>query len=99
MIMVVFEFTVKPGQEQAYFAFADGLQPIVGKIDGFLGVERYQSPFDRNKFVSISTWRDEAAVKAWRAQPKHKKAQDRGKKEIFESFKLRVTNILRETII
>ena len=53
--MVVFEFTVKPGQEQAYFAFADDLQPILGKIDGFLGVERYQSPFDRNKFVSIST--------------------------------------------
>ena len=99
MIMVVFEFTVKPGQEKAYFAFADELHPIVDKIDGFLGVERYQSPVDSNKFVSVSTWRDEAAVTAWRAQSNHKLAQERGKKEIFESFKLRVASVIRETAV
>ena len=99
MIMVIFEFTVKPGQEKAYFAFAEELKPIVGKIDGFLGVERYQSSVDSSKFVSVSTWRDEAAVLAWRAQSNHKEAQERGKEEIFESFKLRVTNVMRETIM
>ena len=99
MIMVIFEFKVKPGQEKAYFAFAEAMQPIVKKIDGFLGVERYQSCVDTNKFVSVSTWRDEAAVRAWRAQPNHREAQESGKKEIFESFTIRVADVIRETIV
>ena len=96
MIMVIFEFKIKPGQEEAYFLFAETLHPEVEKIDGLLGVERFQSCVDSNKFVSVSRWRDEAAVAAWRAQPDHRTAQERGKNEIFESFELRVVNLVRE---
>ena len=96
MIMVIFEFKVKPGKQEAYFSFAEAMHPEVEKIDGFLGVERFQSCVDSNKFVSVSRWRDEASVAAWREQPDHKKVQERGKNEIFESFKLRVVNLVRE---
>ena len=96
MIMVIFEFKVRPGKQEAYFAFAEAMQTEVEKIDGFLGVERFQSCVDSNKFVSVSRWRDEAAVAAWRAQPDHRTAQERGKNEIFESFELRVVNLVRE---
>ena len=96
MIMVVFEFTVKPGQEQAYFAFADELQPILGKIDGFLGVERYQIPFDRNKFVSISTWRDEEAIRLWREQSEHKSTQKEGREILFAGYRIRVAQVVRD---
>ena len=39
--MVVFEFLVKPGQEKAYFASAEELRPKAGKVERFLGVERF----------------------------------------------------------
>ena len=96
MIMVIFEFTVRQGKQGAYFKFAEKLQPEVEKIDGFLGVERFQSCVDENKFVSVSSWRDEAGVTLWRDQFDHKNAQKIGKNEIFESFNVRVVNVIRE---
>ena len=96
MIMVVFEFTVRQGKQEAYFKFAKKLQPEVEKIDGFLGVERFQSCVDENKFVSVSRWRDEVGVTLWRDQFDHKNAQKIGKNEIFESFAVRVVDVIRE---
>ena len=62
MIIVIFEFTVKPGKQDLYFEIAKVMQSEVEKVDGFLGVERFQSTVKDNKFVSVSRWRDEAAV-------------------------------------
>jgi heme-degrading monooxygenase HmoA len=98
MILVIFEFIVKPGKQDAYFEIAREMQSEVEKIDGFLGVERFQSTIANNKFLSVSRWRDEAAVEVWRTQLDHRAAQEKGKKEIFEAYTLRTVNVLRETV-
>ena len=96
MIMVIFEFTVNPGKQDKYFEIAAEMQSEVEKIDGFIGVERFQSTTTAGKFVSLSRWRDEAAVELWRNQCNHKQAQEKGKREIFETFVLRTVKLLRE---
>jgi heme-degrading monooxygenase HmoA len=79
MHAVIFEFTVRPGREADYFAWAERLRPELEKEPGFLSIERFESRSEEGRFVSISYWRDEAAVRAWRAHPDHAVAQAEGR--------------------
>ena len=96
MIVVIFEVTMKDGKAGDYFEIAASLKPMLEGIDGFISVERFESTTTPGKYVSLSTWRDEAAVAAWRQQAEHGLAQTRGKSEIFADFRIRVASVLRD---
>ena len=70
------------------------IQP--SEIDGFITVERFKSLTTEGKYVSISFWRDEEAVMRWREHADHQRAQERGKKEIFADFRIRVADVIRD---
>ena len=94
MIAVIFE--VWPADRQAYLDIAADLRPTLEKIDGFLSVERFESLTEKGKILSISFWRDEKAVKAWRTQPEHRMAQKAGRDHVFRDYRLRVAAVLRD---
>ena len=96
MLMIIFEFTVKPGRSQAYFELAESMRRQVENVEGFLGVERFQSCNDKRRFISLSKWRDKASIREWGGQKEHKKVQEIGKKEIFDSFSLKEVEVLNE---
>ena len=96
MIAVIFEFTVAPGGAEAYFRWAERLSETVREADGFISVERFESRTRPGTFLSLSFWRDEAAVAAWRATPIHREAQADGKGGVFASFRLRTASVSRE---
>ncbi len=96
MIVVIFEATMKDGKADAYFDLAASLKPALEEIDGFISVERFESTTTPGKYVSLSTWRDEAAVAAWREQTEHGLAQGLGKAEIFADFRIRVASVMRD---
>ena len=96
MIAVIFQVKPKDGRAGDYFDLAGQLKPEVEAIDGFISVERFESVNEPGKFVSLSFWRDEAAVEAWRAQANHMLAQARGKDEIFEDFRISVADVMRD---
>ncbi len=95
MIVVVFEVTMRPGQGPRYFDLAAALRAELAQIDGFLSVERFQSLTMPEKYVSVSYWRDAAAIDHWRAHEGHRLAQALGKKEIFADFRITVAEALR----
>ncbi len=95
MIAVIFEVTMKPGKFDAYIELATALRPELDKIDGFVSVERFKSVTTADKYVSLSFWRDEAAVAAWREQAEHQLAQARGKGDIFADFRISVATVDR----
>ena len=96
MIAVIFEVEMKDGQGARYFDLAASLRPELAKIDGFISVERFESLTNKGKYVSLSFWRDEEAVKAWRAHAGHQAVQALGKAEIFKDFRIRVATVLRD---
>ncbi len=96
MHVVVFEISMKEGAQDQYFDLAASLRPEVEKIDGFISVERFESVATPGKFVSISFWRDEAAVQRWREHADHEVAQARGKADIFADFRISVAEIGRQ---
>ena len=96
MVIVVFEVSMKPGMTEAYFDHAANLRPELEKIDGFIFVERFQSVSDDNKYLSLSAWRDEDAVRNWREHAGHAAAQKEGQESIFADYRIRVASVFRD---
>ncbi|MBM3541854.1 MAG: antibiotic biosynthesis monooxygenase [Alphaproteobacteria bacterium] len=96
MIVVVFEVVPKEGKAPDYFGLAGALRSELEAIDGFISVERFESLTTKGKFLSLSTWRDEAAVKAWHAHAAHRAAQHEGKTRLFADYRIRVAEVLRD---
>jgi heme-degrading monooxygenase HmoA len=94
MIAVVFE--VWPADRDAYLGLAAELAPLLKTIDGFLSIERFESLAEPGKLLSLSFWRDEAAVAAWRNLGAHRAAQARGRAGILADYRLRVAAVVRD---
>lgn len=96
MIAVIFQVTMKDGKSPAYFDLAAELRPELDGRDGFISIERFESVFTPGKFLSLSFWRDEDAIKNWREHAGHILAQERGKAEIFADFRISVAEVKRD---
>jgi len=96
MIAVLFEVIPRADMAHRYFEVAAQLKPELESIDGFISVERFESLTHKGKFLSLSLWRDEGAVRAWRAHALHRQAQQEGRRDVFESYRLRVAAVVRD---
>lgn len=86
MIAVIFEVWPKADRKQDYLNIAAELKPLLEKIDGFISIERFESLYEPGKILSLSFFRDEAAVQAWRTTNEHRVAQAKGG-EIFSNYR------------
>jgi heme-degrading monooxygenase HmoA len=96
MYAVIFEVEPAPGRQQDYLELAASLKPELEKIDGFLSIERFASLTNPGKILSLSFWRDEAAVVKWRQHEQHHRAQWQGRGGIFADYRLRVASVVRD---
>lgn len=96
MIAVIFEVEPKPGMTDPYLAMAAEMRPLAEGIDGFISVERFQSLMNPEKLLSISFWRDEAALDEWRRLSRHRDAQRAGRERMFAGYRLRVAAVIRD---
>lgn len=85
----------RPGgsEDDGYGAMADYLDRKVRQQPGFLGVE---STRDARGFgITVAYFADEQAIAAWRRDDEHAAARERGRKEWYEHFELRITRVER----
>lgn len=90
MIAVIFEVELASAKVHAYLTHAGQLRHALEMMDGFISVERFKSTTNADKLVSLSFWRDEAAVRAWREHAAHRATQAEGCAHIFSDYRLRV---------
>jgi heme-degrading monooxygenase HmoA len=96
MIAVIFEVRPAAGRRDDYLKLAAALRHDLERIDGFISVERFQSLTDPEKLLSLSFWRDEAAVRAWRTNQAHREGQRAGRGGIFADYRLRIAAVARD---
>ena len=96
MIAVIFEVQPKDGKQDAYLDLAAGLRPLLEEVDGFISIERFESLTTPGKILSLSFFRDEAAIENWRSLEKHRAAQSAGRASLFDDYRLRVASVLRD---
>jgi heme-degrading monooxygenase HmoA len=95
-IAVIFEVQPAPGQRAGYLAMAAALREQLQQIEGFISIERFESLSTPGKLLSLSFWRDEAAVRQWRQLDAHRAAQVAGRGGLFADYRLRVAAVLRD---
>lgn len=96
MIAVIFEVWPKAERRQEYLDIAAELRPLLERIDGFISIERFESLYEPGKILSLSFFRDEEAVKAWRNLAEHRAAQSKGRNELFSDYRLRIAGVIRD---
>jgi len=62
MIAVIFEVWPDKERRQEYLDMAAALRPLLDQIDGFISIERFESLSEPGKVLSLSFFRDEAAI-------------------------------------
>lgn len=96
MVIVVFQFSTKPNMSDEYFNEVELLKKELENEKGFISAERYKSTNDNDSYVSISTWKDKESVERWHQNKKHQFSQNKGKEEIFKSFRIRVAEVFKD---
>ena len=96
MIAVIFEVEPHRERRQDYLDAVSTLRPLLENIDGFISVERFASLSNPDKLLSLSFWRDEKAVEAWRNLDAHRQAQAFGRQSLFADYRLRIADVVRD---
>ncbi len=96
MIAVIFKVWPAEGQRQRYLDLAAALRAELAGIDGFVSIERFESLTEPGKLLSLSFWRDEAAVAAWRNTRSHRAVQVEGRAGVFRDYRLRIAGVMRD---
>ncbi|HEV7690890.1 MAG TPA: antibiotic biosynthesis monooxygenase [Hyphomonadaceae bacterium] len=96
MIAVIFEVEPAQGRAADYLDTAAQLRPLLDGMEGFISIERFESLATPGRYLSLSFWRDEDAVRQWRNTAEHRHAQSAGRAGILRDYRLRVADVVRD---
>ena len=96
MIAVIFELEPNAQNAARYFELAADLRSELERIDGFISVERFESLARPGRYLSLSFWCDEEAVRRWRCHAQHRGAQQEGRSAVLAGYRLRVASVVRD---
>lgn len=84
--------SVLADSDDGYAEMADKMVELAQKQDGFLGIESARNELG----ISVSYWRDEESIKAWKENMEHSIARKFGREAWYQSFKTRVAKVERD---
>jgi Uncharacterized enzyme involved in biosynthesis of extracellular polysaccharides len=79
--------------DRGYEAVAARMVELAAKQPGFLGVESVRGADGLG--ITVSYWRDEAAIAAWKSEAEHRQAQAAGRATWYAGFRMRVAKVER----
>jgi heme-degrading monooxygenase HmoA len=79
--------------DRGYAAMAERMADLGARYEGFLGLESVRGGDGIG--ITVSYWRDEASIRAWKRDTEHEKAQAAGQKLWYERYEVRVAKVER----
>ena len=79
--------------DHGYGAMAERMVDLGSKYAGFLGIESARGADGLG--ITVSYWRDEAAIAAWKRDTEHQKAQRGGQQAWYADYEVRVAKVER----
>jgi heme-degrading monooxygenase HmoA len=79
--------------DRGYDAMAARMVELGSSYDGFLGIDSVRAADGLG--ITVSYWRDEASIRAWKRDAEHLKAQDAGQKSWYEHYEVRIATVER----
>ena len=90
---VIFTSKRSAVDDRAYGAMAQRMVDLGSRYEGFLGIESVRGADGVG--ITVSYWRDEAALLAWKRDTEHQKAQRGGREAWYEGFEVRIARVER----
>ena len=75
-----------------YDETAERMMELAKEHEGFCGMEEIGDKWE----INISYWEDLDSFRAWKANSEHLTAQERGRKQWYECFKMRIAKVERD---
>lgn len=79
--------------DRGYGVMAQRMVDLGARYDGFLGIESVRGPAGLG--ITVSYWRDEAAILAWKRDTEHERAQQAGRAAWYECYEVRIARVER----
>ena len=80
--------------DDIYDMTADRMVLLAQRQPGFLGVESVRG--DDGISITVSYWVDRAAIANWRQHVEHLAAQELGRQEFYDWYRIRVAEVVSE---
>jgi heme-degrading monooxygenase HmoA len=90
---VVFSSQRHDGHEPEYAEAAQRMLELAAAQPGFLGVDSTRGADGFG--ITVSYWRDEASIKAWREHPLHTPVQQAGRQRWYQRYEVHVAKVER----
>jgi heme-degrading monooxygenase HmoA len=84
--------SIRTDGDNGYSEMAKKMEELAKKQKGFFGME---SALD-GLGITVSYWKNLESIKNWRNNVKHTVARERGKKEWYKDFKVRIAHVERD---
>lgn len=91
---VVFTSLRTEKDNKGYNITADLMDELASKQVGFLGVESARG--QNGLGITVSYWESLEAIKLWKENIAHKKAQEKGKQDWYSSYTTRICKVERD---
>jgi heme-degrading monooxygenase HmoA len=75
-------------ERDEYNTTAERLFKIVSAMPGFISYREYEAP--NGELLGVTEWTSAEALAAWRENPEHRKAQERGKQVFYAEYDITV---------
>jgi heme-degrading monooxygenase HmoA len=79
--------------DRGYGAMAQRMVELGSRYEGFLGIESARGADGVG--ITVSYWRDEAAILAWKRDTEHEKAQRAGQQTWYSHYTVRIAKVER----
>lgn len=90
---VIFTTKRTGGGDREYGEMAEAMARLSEKQPGYLGIESVRG--EDGLGITVSYWRDQASIKAWKALAEHLIAQKSGRERWYQWYNLRIAKVER----
>jgi len=92
MVVVLFRSKlVEPAP--GYSEMANEMEELARTMPGFIDVKAYKA--DDGERLTLVWWQDEATMKIWREDQRHRVAQRAGREQWYQYYKIDVAEVVR----
>lgn len=90
---MIFTSARRDGDDAAYDATAQRMVELASEMPGFLGIETARASDGFG--ITVSYWESEEAIANWKAHAAHRVAQQKGVRDWYAHYELRVARVER----
>ena len=91
---VIFTSQRTDADATGYEATATSMVELAAQQPGYLGVESVRQADGTG--ITVSYWESLEAIRAWKQQAEHRLAQEQGRNEWYQQYRVRVCRVERE---